>query len=252
MNPGLFAEIDPRLLESWCRRELQAGPARRLFAGGHLAAVFGLELDDARKVVIKLHADSDRLHAIVGVQRALFDAGYPCPEPLAGPSALDGRVATAETYVKSRAFEGISPPPAPCAQLLAQFVQKAPDSSLFPALAQAPPWVGWDHAASNTWPTPDDLNVDLNSIPGPGWLDESADRIRLQLCGDDAHSIATSPVAARSLATSRFRSCRARPEIEDWDCVGAERASFSTNSLHATRRAARTAWTQTHGVDGVD
>lgn len=189
MNRALSAEIDPSLLESWCRRELQAGPGRLLFAGGHLAAVFGLQLDDARKVVIKLHADSERLDAVVSIQRALFDAGYPCPEPLAGPSGLDGRVATAETYVHSSAFEGVSPPVAPCAQLLAQLAQKAPSPSHFPTLAQVPPWVGWDHAGEATWPAPDDLNVDLNTIKGPDWLDESAGRVRLRLCADDAPGI---------------------------------------------------------------
>ena len=189
MSARHVAEINPRLLELWCRQELQARPARRLFDGGHLATVVGLELDDARKVVIKVQKSSDRIHAIVGIQRALFDAGYPCPEPLAGPSPLGGHVATAETYVESWPFEGTSPPAASCAQLLAQLVAKTPDPSLFPALGPPPPWVGWDHSGSDTWPTPDDLNVDLNTAPGPGWLDESANRIRLRLRDDDAPQI---------------------------------------------------------------
>jgi hypothetical protein len=189
VSAGPGAEIDPRLLEAWCRHELQARPERRLFSGGHLAVVLGIELDDARKVVIKAQNSSDRTYAIVGIQRALFASGYPCPEPLAGPSALGGHLATAEAYVQSGPFKGSSPPAAPCALLLAELVEQTPDPSLFSALGEPPPWVAWDHAGPNRWPTPDDLNVDLNSIPGPRWLDESADRIRQRLRGDDGPQI---------------------------------------------------------------
>jgi aminoglycoside phosphotransferase (APT) family kinase protein len=41
--------------------------------------------------------------------------------------------------------------------------------------------VGWDHEGAELWPPPDDIEGDLNSDPGPAWLDDVAARARQAL-----------------------------------------------------------------------
>jgi hypothetical protein len=120
----------------------------------------------------------------VDVQRHLFAAGFPSPEPLAGPSRFDRRLATAEAYVPAD-LSSAGPAAGPSAGLLADLIEKSPPASRFPALRSPPPWVGWDHPGAGTWPAADDLDVDLNIGDGPAWLDGLAARLRLMLRRDD-------------------------------------------------------------------
>jgi len=70
-------------------------PAKVIFKSRYLSAVIGLRLADDREVVVKVRPDSPRVAACVEVQRRLFQAGYPCPRPLAGAAPFGGDVATA-------------------------------------------------------------------------------------------------------------------------------------------------------------
>src|SRR4029450_10495188 len=79
-------------------------PADEIFRAGYLSAVIGLRLADGREVVVKVRPDSPRVKACVEIQRRVFQAGSPCPQPLAGPAALGNDVATAEAYVPGGAM----------------------------------------------------------------------------------------------------------------------------------------------------
>ena len=85
----------PSLLGAWCEQWLGAEPTDVLFHQGHLSQVMGLRLADGSAVVIKLRPPGTRLSACVVVQRHLWAAGFPCPEPLAGPAPLGALSATA-------------------------------------------------------------------------------------------------------------------------------------------------------------
>jgi hypothetical protein len=61
---------------------LGSPPADEIFRSGYLSAVIGLRLADGREVVVKVRPDSPRIAACVEVQRRVFQAGYPCPQPL--------------------------------------------------------------------------------------------------------------------------------------------------------------------------
>jgi hypothetical protein len=75
-----------------------------------------------------------------------------------------------------------APPPASrCAELLAELVERAPPADGSSSLMPAPPWVGWDHEGPGTWPSPDDLELDLNAHPGPDWIDDAALGVRARL-----------------------------------------------------------------------
>jgi hypothetical protein len=59
--------------------------AQTLFVRGNLSAAYGLRLKDGREVVVKLRPAAVRLAGCTAVQRHLWRAGFPCPEPIAGP-----------------------------------------------------------------------------------------------------------------------------------------------------------------------
>jgi len=173
------------VLDDWCRAELGAAPRQPLFRTGHLSEVLGVELTDGRRVVVKARPASPRVAACLVVQRHLHAAGFPCPEPLAGPSPFDdGRVATAEAWVPDG-----DPPPDPvpataCAELLRRLVALAPPPDVVTALAPAPPWAGCDHGGPGLWPWPDDLVIDMNDHPGPAWIDDAAAEVAAVLAAD--------------------------------------------------------------------
>jgi hypothetical protein len=171
-------------LTVWCRRWLGAPPAAELFGSGYLSTVKGLRLADGREVVVKVRPRQPRLTGCAVVHRALWTAGFPCPEPLVDLQPLDGYAATAEALVPDT---GQPPPNSELARLsaaaLARLVELAPDPRSVPSLAPSPSWTGWDHAEPALWPAPEDRDVDLNACPGPRWLDRVAAAVRDQLRG---------------------------------------------------------------------
>src|SRR6185437_9015398 len=131
-------------LAVWCAIHLGSPPVARLFQRGHLSTVIGLRLDDGRGVVVKVRPASPRLHACLAVQLQLWARGYPCPQPLAGPVALAGGLASAEAYIPG----GTQLPPDPdaprlFAAALARLVAWAPAPIALPPLQPTLPWVGW-------------------------------------------------------------------------------------------------------------
>ena len=87
-------------MAAWCRQWLGAEPTDVLFEQGHLSQVTGLRLADGAVVVLKVRPPSERLAACILVQRHLWAAGFPCPQPLAGPAPLGILSATAEALVE--------------------------------------------------------------------------------------------------------------------------------------------------------
>jgi hypothetical protein len=169
-------------LSEWCARWLGARPAQILFRQRHLSVVTGLRLADGREVVVKARPSGARVHGCHEVQRRLWQAGFPCPQPLAGPASLGDLLATAEAYVPGGAQLEPSPgAPRRFAEALADLIRLAPPVESVPSLAPAPPWVGWDHDQPGIWPIPDDRDADLNVVPGPAWLDEAGARARWRL-----------------------------------------------------------------------
>jgi Phosphotransferase enzyme family len=72
---------------------------RCLFYTSSQGAVFGLELEDQRRLVLKAH-QPDRsapfLSAVHEVQRHLAENGFPCPTPILGPRPLGGGLAVTD------------------------------------------------------------------------------------------------------------------------------------------------------------
>jgi Phosphotransferase enzyme family len=153
-----------------------------LFTVAHLSLVTGLQLADGRAVVVKARPPADRIQACVRVQRHLWAAGFPCPEPLTGPHPLGTLTATAEAFVPGGTrLEPGADSPRLFAAALATLVRLAPAVAALPTLAPPPAWAFWDHDQPGTWPIPDDCDDDLNRHPEPAWLDEVGRRVRRRL-----------------------------------------------------------------------
>jgi hypothetical protein len=163
-----------------------------------------------------------RLAGCAVVHRALWTAGFPCPEPLVDLQPLDGYAATAEALV----LDAGEPPPdselaALSAAALARLVELGPDPGTVPSLAPSPSWTGWDHAEPGLWPTSEELDVDLNAYPEPKWLARVAAAVRDQLrghCGNpvighgDWHPENLSWQGPRLLAVHDWDSVICQPE----------------------------------------
>jgi hypothetical protein len=174
--------VGPVSLAVWCELHLGSAVASELFQAGHLARVIGARLGDGREIVVKVRPAMPRTAACTEVQRRLFESGYPCPQPLAGPAPLGDFEATAESYIPGENLLPASGRAArPFALALAQLVDMAPRPGEVPSLAPAPAWTAWNQEGE-LWPWPDDQDIDLNQVQGPDWVDAAgrAARRRLQ------------------------------------------------------------------------
>jgi Phosphotransferase enzyme family len=176
-------------LADWCTRWLGARLAAKLFEAGNLSAVTGLRLTDGREVVVKVRPSMPRLAGCAAVHRALWRAGFPCPEPLVDLEPLTGFAASAEVLFQDADEPRGGELPAPSAGGfsasglstavlsaggLARLAELAPDPGSVPGLTPSPSWVAWDHAEPVLWPALEDRHVDLNAYSEPRWLDRVA------------------------------------------------------------------------------
>ncbi len=152
-------------------------------------------------MVVKVRPRGSRLVGCAVVHRALWTAGFPCPEPLVDVQPLNGYAASAETLVPD-----VGEPPADSelavqsAAALARLVELAPDPSSVLSLAPSPSWAGWDHTEPGLWPRPEDRDADLNACQEPQWLDRVAAAVRDRLAGH-----AGDPVIGHGDGSARWR-----------------------------------------------
>lgn len=182
MSSPSVPAVDPARLAAWCSEHLGSLPVAELFRSGFLSAVVGLQLADGREVVVKVRPSSPRIAACAEVQRRLFEAGFPCPEPLCGPAPFGDGDATAEAYVPG----GAEFPDGDCrarrfAEAFALLIALAPSPDEVPSLAPPPSWAAWNLDEAGLWPLPED-GVDVNAVTGPEWIDRAGccarDRLR--------------------------------------------------------------------------
>jgi len=180
--PFELPEVDAASLATWCELHLGSPPDGELFRTGHLTRVIGTRLADGREVVVRVRPAAPRIAACTEVQRQLFESGYPCPQPLAGPAPLGEHEATAESHLAGGTLRPDSGRAArPFAAALARLVRLAPRPEQVPSLAPAPPWTAWNHDQGGLWPWPEDLDMDLNQVDGLDWIDAAGRAARERL-----------------------------------------------------------------------
>ena len=211
--------IEPDAIHAWCTRRLHAAPSSVLFKTGHLSVVIGLRLVDGREVVLKARPPAARIAACVEVQRRAWAAGFPCPQPLAGPAPLGALTATVEAYVPGGALlRRDADAPRRFAEPLAELVRLAPPAAALPTLEPAPPWAWWGDEQPALWPPPDDRDADLNASAEPAWLDDLARRVRLRLARYRAPAV----IGHADWESQNVRWLGARLHVvHDWDSVAA-------------------------------
>jgi Phosphotransferase enzyme family len=208
-------------LADWCTHWLGARPAAELFEAGNLSAVTGLRLTDGREVVVKVRPSVPRLAGCAAVHRALWRAGFPCPEPLVDLEPLNGFAASAEVLVQDAGEPrgGELPAPSPAvlsAAGLARLVELAPNPGSVPSLTPSPSWVAWDHSEPVLWPGLEDRDVDLNAWSEPRWLDRVAAAAR-----DVLRAVSSDPVIGHGdwhPENLRWRGSEL-VAVHDWDSV---------------------------------
>lgn len=170
------------LLAAWCRAHLGSEPVETLFQAGYISTVVGVRLTDGREVVLKARPPAERLAGCTEVQRALSQAGFPCPEPITGPAALGNLALNAEVYVPGgETLEPGPDSPRLFAEALARLVALAPPPAAVSTLDPPPPWAWPDYSCPDVWPPADDTPADLNAHQGPSWLEEVGQRARERL-----------------------------------------------------------------------
>lgn len=171
-------------LHHWCGDHLGSPVVSVVFEAGHLSRVVGVRLADGAEVVVKVRGADPRLNDCHRVHAHLWDAGYPCPQPLLAPTPFGEYVASVEALVPGGEVwptEGYAPDL--LANALAELVRLAPRPEGYSSLLVSPPWAAWDHDAPELWPVADDTEADLNGTTEPAWIDEAARRVRERLAG---------------------------------------------------------------------
>lgn len=167
-------------VSAFCSEHLGSSVREVLFTARSLSVVTGVRLDDGQEVVVKVRAPSARLYGCAAVQRALWSAGYPCPEPLVDPVPFDGdTLATAEVFVGGGVQ--LNGNPLRYAAELRRMVMLAPSVEDVPRLDPAPPWASWDHDRHGIWPVRDDGGRALSTDKVPHWLEDLARRAKVRL-----------------------------------------------------------------------
>jgi hypothetical protein len=206
-------------LPAWCEQWLGAKPVDVIFASGHLSKVYGVRLADTREVVVKIRPASPRIGGCVEVQRHLWESGFPCPQPLAGPASFGPDTATAEEYVPGGAFlERGEESTIRFAELLWQLIERCAHLNIDHRLDPPPPWVAWDHQETGVWPVADEGEGDLNADREPRWLDEIADKTRALLMGFRSPAV----IGHVDWESQNIRWHDGQPRVvHDWDSAAA-------------------------------
>jgi hypothetical protein len=182
----VYGTTDPAqvaaLADAFCREHLGTGIAAPLFYRAHVGSVFGVQLEDGRRLVVKVHqpdSPPSYLAAVQLVQRHLADQGFPCPRPLLEPTPLARGHATVEAYLADGEYQNPHEPAVrrALAQALARQIDLARGFVDLPGLRDAmrsrplPPDV--------LWPTPHNAMFDFQkTAAGAEWIDEIAWRAK--------------------------------------------------------------------------
>ena len=102
----VFGTAEPRrvaaIVSGWCARHLGAPIADGLFFHASVGCVFGVRLNDDRRVVVKVHQPRwtvEFLEAVHTVQAALAASGFPCPAPMVAPQPCGLGLAVADAVL---------------------------------------------------------------------------------------------------------------------------------------------------------
>ncbi|GHO89253.1 hypothetical protein [Dictyobacter formicarum] len=183
----IFQTAEPQLvveqINTFCERELGSCIASAIFYEVSIGVVCGLQLQDGRKIVLKLlgpEESIERLRGVVRVQRYLLEQGYPCTHPIREPLPLVNGIAMIEEFDDLGEYHDAHQPlwRQKMAELLAwqlrllrQPEERLPDINLKLFDKRLPPGVLWGKPHSNIF----DFEA---TTRGAEWIDALAWRAR--------------------------------------------------------------------------
>jgi hypothetical protein len=212
-----IAEID-QVVDKFCVDTLGAGVTEVLFREVSVGVVFGVRLDDGRRVVLKAHQPRERperLLAVQQIQAALRAEGLACPEPLLGPTVLVNGVATVEAMLDKGEFRNTHDPG--CRRLIAEALARHLDLTSVMGIPESLAG-GWSLAAgSQLWPSAAHSPIfDFEATAaGAEWIDALGRQAK------SAIQISGQPIAGHGdWSAKHFRfSGDAISAIYDWDSL---------------------------------
>lgn len=203
-------------VNGWCEEVLGAGVARDLFESGYSSAVIAVELVDGRRVVIKARPWADRLIGCTEVQRRIFESGFRCPEPLAGPILVGGLALSFEALVQGDEVRTGDDAAEALALVLADLTDRAPAPEEVPPLPAPYGFLRWPHADEPLWPRTPEISIDLNDrVFDDPWLDELAKQVAGRLDVELPAVIGHGDWWAQNIRWQRG----ALAAVDDWDSV---------------------------------
>ncbi len=166
--------VTPETLSAWCVARLGSPLSGILFESGYSSAVFGIVLKNNRRVVVKVRTWDDRLISCWSVHRKMWEAGFPCPEPLGPPVHHEQLAISYENYLPGgeQLPRGIDAA-VELGRVLAELVKLAPKAGAFPNLYPAWGFLRWDDPG-DAWPVATDMAADLNTRSDPAWIEHAA------------------------------------------------------------------------------
>jgi Phosphotransferase enzyme family len=216
---GDDAEITD-MVARFCRGNLGADVREGLFARTSVAVVFGLALDDGRRVVVKAHQPSvsvEFLGTVVATQTLLADEGFPCPRPLLVPAQIGSGFATVEELIEDGSFADPHEPRIrrSIARALARQIELARPHGQSEALGAA-----WSlFGTSDLWPDAAHSPIFdfTDTAAGAEWIDEIG-REAKPLLADGAERIVVH--TDWSGKHFRFDADANMTVVYDWDSLG--------------------------------
>src|SRR5579863_7645761 len=219
---GNAEEIAERV-NTFCATHLGISVADYLFYESSQGAVFGIQLSDGHRVVLKAHQPDrplDFLSATYKVQRYLADHGYPCPRPLLGPTPIGYGHATVEELIDTGVYTDAHDPAIRrlMAEKLAQLASVTGDIKDIAGLRSTA--LGRQLPEGILWPTPHSRIFDFAAtISGAEWIDTLAYEARQKL----AHSVGKMVIGHTDWSVKHFRFWDGNVcIIYDWDSLALE------------------------------
>ena len=214
----------------FCTAHLSVSVADFLFYESSQGAVFGMQLSDGRRVVLKAHQPDrplDFLSAMYKVQHYLADHDYPCPRPLLGPAPIGYGHATVEELIDTGVYADAHDPTIRrrMAEMLAQLASLTRNFRNIQGLQSTAR--GQRLPEGVLWPTPHSRIFDFEATtPGAEWIDALARKARQAL----AHGVGEMVIGHTDWSVKHFRFQDSQNGkvcvIYDWDSLALERETI--------------------------
>ena len=217
------------LVSEWIGTALGAGPRRLFFEARSMSEVWGVELDDGRRVAVKRRQDGGRLATVATAHRAAQAAGIDTPALLAGPDPVgDGLWITVEEWRPEGTTSPDGDAPERYAGLLARLVTALADVPS--AGLEPPPWLAYDHGAhGRVWPPASSPRWD------PHRIEADLPRALVTLAARARDRLIASPLPAvlghADLNGLNVRWVGTRPIVHDWDSIASRPEAVLAGTL---------------------